>query len=194
MSMIKQLQALSVTFSKMSKREKAILYGAAVFVVFAFLDRAIVGPIVSRTQELDKEIGDKRAGIERALKIIAQRDNIEKRKAAYRSFSVEGTTPEEDTSSLLKEVETLASKSSVYLADMKPQDPKQDQEFKKYMVNVNGEATFEKLIEFLYNIENSKKVLKIEKFTLSVKSKQDATLKCSMTISKVVLSEDKDNK
>jgi Tfp pilus assembly protein PilO len=114
--------------------------------------------------------------------------------AAYRAFSVQETTPEEDTSALLREVETLASKSSVYLADMKPQDPKQEQEFKKYQVNVNGEAAFEKLIEFLYNIENSKKVLKIEKFTLSLKSRQDSTLKFSLTISKVVLAGDKDNK
>lgn len=192
--MIKQVQVLMQAFSKMSKREKAVLYGAAAFVALAFLDRAIIGPIVSRTQALDKEISDKRSAIERDLKILAQKDSIGLRMAAYRAFSVQATTPEEDTSALLKEVETLASKSSVYLADMKPQEPKQDQEFKKYLVNVNGEATFEKLIEFLYNIENSKKVLKIEKFTLSVKSKKESALKFSLTISKVVLVEDKDNK
>lgn len=192
--MIKQVQAVYAAFAKMSKREKMVLYGAAVFLALAFLDRAIIGPIVSRTQALDKEIIDKRAAIERDLKILAQKDSIGLRMAAYRAFSVQETTPEEDTSALLREVETLASKSSVYLADMKPQDPKQEQEFKKYQVNVNGEAAFEKLIEFLYNIENSKKVLKIEKFTLSLKSRQDSTLKFSLTISKVVLAGDKDNK
>ncbi|HOU36505.1 MAG TPA: type 4a pilus biogenesis protein PilO [Candidatus Omnitrophota bacterium] len=192
--MIKQVQVLMQAFSKMSKREKAVLYGAAAVVALAFLDRAIVGPIVSRTQALDREISDKRSAIERDLKILAQKDSIGLRMAAYRAFSVQEKTPEEDTSALLKEVETLASKSSVYLADMKPQEPKQEQEFKKYLVNVNGEAAFDKLIEFLYNIESSKKVLKIEKFTLSVKSKKESALKFSLTISKVVLVGDKNNK
>jgi hypothetical protein len=192
--MIKQLQALHTTFSKMSKREKMVLYGAVAIVAVAFLDRAIVGPIISRTQALDKAIMDKKAAITRDMKILRQKDSIDLRKAEYKAFSVLETTPEEDTSLLLKEVETLASKSTVYLADMKPQEPKKEQEFKKYQVNVNCESSFEKLIEFMYNIENSKKVLKIEKFALSLKSRQDATLKCTLTISKVVLSEDKNNK
>ena len=171
-----------------------MLYGAIAIVAVAFLDRAIVGPIISRTQALDKAIMDKKEAISRDMKILAQKDSIELRKAEYKAFSVQETTPEEDTSSLLKEVETLASKSTIYLADMKPQDPKQEQEFKKYQVNVNCEGPFDKLIEFLYNIENSKKVLKIEKFSLSLKSRQDPVLKCALTVSKVVLSEDKDNK
>ncbi len=109
------------------------------------------------------------------------------RKAEYKAFSVAETTPEEDTSSLLKEVETLASKSSVYLADMKPQDAKSESGFRKYRVNVNCEATIDKLLEFMYNIESSRKVLKIEKFGISMKSRQDPVLKCSLTIAKVVL-------
>jgi type II secretory pathway component PulM len=192
--MIKQIQGLYTVFSKMSKREKMVLYGAALFVFVAFLDLVIVGPIYKRTLELDKAIADKQAAITRNIKILAQIDNIEKRKAEYRAFSVAETTPEEDTSSLFKEVDALALKSSVNVADIKPQDSKKEQQFKKYQVNVSCEAPFDKLIEFLYNIENSKKVLKIEKFTISLKSKQDTALKCSLTISKVVLSEDKDNK
>jgi hypothetical protein len=192
--MIKQIQALSTMFSKMSKREKMVLYGAAAFVAIAFLDRAIIGPIVSRTRTLDQAIIDKKAGIERDTKILSQKDSIEMRKAEYRAYSVLATTPEQDTSSLLKEVDALALKSSVNVADMKPQEPKTEQDFKRYQVNVNCEAPFDKLIEFLYNIENSKKVLKIEKFTLSLKSKQDVTLKCMLTVSKVVLSDTAANK
>jgi len=158
------------------------------------LDRAIIGPIYSRTLELDKSIVDKQAAIKRNLKILSQIDSIEKRKAEYRAFSVAETTPEQDTSSLFKEVDALASRSLINVADIKPQEPKKEQQFKKYQVNVSCEAPFDKLIEFLYNIENSRKVLKIEKFTLSLKSKQDTVLKCTMTISKVVLSEYKDNK
>ncbi|MFA6383795.1 MAG: type 4a pilus biogenesis protein PilO [Candidatus Omnitrophota bacterium] len=192
--MFKHIQSLYATISKMSKREKIVLYGAVAIVAIAFLDRAIVGPIISRTQALDKAIADKRAMINRDMKILSQKDNIELRKAEYKAFSVLETTPEEDTSSLLKEVEILASKSSVYLADMKPQDPKQEQDFKKYQVNIICESPFDKFIEFMYNIENSRKVLKIEKFSIIRKSRSDATLKCTLTVSKVVLSEDKNNK
>jgi hypothetical protein len=192
--MIKQIQGFYATFSKMSKREKTVLYASAVFVFVAFLDRAIVGPIYNRTLALDKAIVDKQAAISRDLKILSQINSIENRKAEYRAYSVAETTPEQDTSSLLKEVDALALKSSLNVADIKPQDPKKEKEFKKYQVNVICEAPFDKLIEFMYNIENSRKVLKIEKFALSLKSKQDTALKCTLTISKVVLSEGTDNK
>jgi len=171
----------------MSKQEKMFLYGALAFVMLAFLDRAIVGPLYGRTQTLEKSIADKQAAITRNIKILSQKDSIELRKAEYKAFSVVATTPEEDTSSLLKEVENLTQKSSVYLADMKPQEPKTENGFKKYQVNVNCEAPFDKLLEFMYDIESSKKVLKIEKFGINLKSKQDPVLKCSLTISKVVL-------
>ena len=192
--MIKQLKDFYDMFSRMSKKEKTIFYCACAFIAVAVSDRAIVGPIVSRTRELDRAIIDKQAAINRDLKIISQEKNIEMRKTEYKAYSVAETTPEEDTSSLLKEVDSLAAKSSVSLADIKPQDPRIEKGFKKYLVNYSCEATFDKLMELLYNIENSKKVLKVEKFTLSLKSKQDTVLKCSLTVSKVVLSEDKDNK
>jgi hypothetical protein len=192
--MIKQIQGLYAKFSKLSKRDKASLYASAVILFIVFLDRAIVGPIYSRTLELDKAIVDKQAAIKRDLKVLSQIDSIEKRKAEYRAYSVQETTPEQDTSSLFKEVDALALKSLINVADIKPQDPKKEKGFKKYQVNVACEAPFEKLIEFMYNIENSKKVLKIEKFTIALKSRQDLVLKCTMTISKVVLSETIDNK
>jgi hypothetical protein len=190
--MIKQIQAVYTWYSTRSKQEKILLYASAVFIFIAFLDRAVVGPIYKRSLELDKAIVDKQAAIKLNMKILAQEKTISKRKAEYSGYSVAETTPEQDTNTLFKEVDDIASKLWKNGVDIKPQQEAQkEKEFKKYQVNIICEAPFDKLIEFMYNIENSRKVLKIEKFTLSLKSKNDTALKCTMTVSKVVLSEDK---
>lgn len=87
----------------------------------------------------------------------------------------------------MKEVETLANKSTVYLLDMKPGTVKQSATSKEYTVTLNCEGELRRLIEFIYAIETSKKLLKTEKMQISVKSKESDTLKCSLLISKIIL-------
>ena len=45
----------------------------------------------------------------------------------------------------------------------------------------------EQLVDFMYNIENSDKLLMIEKYQISPKSKESSVAKCAMSISKIVI-------
>ena len=73
------------------------------------------------------------------------------------------------------------------LLDMKPGQVKTVESAKQYQVTINIEASLKKLTEFMYAVETSKQLLKIEKFQISVKSKEDATVKSTMTISRIIL-------
>ncbi|HNW40109.1 MAG TPA: GspMb/PilO family protein, partial [Candidatus Omnitrophota bacterium] len=85
-----------------------------------------------------------------------------------------------------KEIESLASKSSVYLVDMKPSGTKESGSSKRIMINLNCEAQMEQLVDFMYNLENSNILLSIEKYQLTPKTKESSVAKCSISVYKVV--------
>jgi Tfp pilus assembly protein PilO len=182
-----KLQDLQDFLSRLSKRERLIFYGAAFFVSLAFFDFLILSPVFSKINSLDTEIRQRELGIKKNLHILAQKDRITVEKAKYVSFSSLKKSDEEEITALLKEIEKLADKHSVYLVDMKPADAKGKGSSNKFYVNLNCEAQMEQIVSFMYGIENSDELLTVDKYQINPKSKDSSIAKCAMSICKVVL-------
>jgi len=173
--------------ARLSKREKIIFYAAIFFVSLTLLDRLIISPIYSKIKSLNEETQEKESSIKKNLHILAQKDRISSEITKYTSFLGSAKSEEEETTSLLKEIEGLANKAGVYLIDMKPAGLKDKGSSKKYLINLNCEAQMEQLIDFMYNIENSNELLTIEKYQISPKSKESSVVRCSMSIAKIIM-------
>ncbi len=182
-----KMQAFYNILSRLSKREKFILYGAAFFISLTLLDRLIIAPVFSKMTSLDKEIQERQSDIRKSLHILSQKDRILVESAKYSSFLHSFKSEEEEVTFLLKEIENITNKTSVYLIDMKPAGLKDMASTKKYLINLNCEAQMEQLIDFMYNIENSNRLLTIEKYRITPKSKESSLAKCTMSISKIVI-------
>lgn len=182
-----KIQALHTFLSHLSKREKSILCVAASVISLVLLDRLIINPIYSKIELLDKEIREKELDIRKNVRIVSQKDRILIESTKYKPFFSSSESEEEEMTSILKEIEAVANKNSVYLFDLKPGGSKNMGGSKKYIVNLNCEAQMEQITEFMYNIENSNKLLTIEKYEISPKSKESSIAKCSMSISRMVM-------
>ncbi len=180
------LEPLVKFLSRLSVREKYILYAAVSFVSLTLVDRLIVVPISQKLRTLKSQIEKTEQRVREDLHVLAQKDAIEKDKAKNAAFLIGGKSEEEQITSILKEIEILASASSVYLIDMKPAGSKAVASSTKYMVNVNCEAEMSKIVDFMYSLENSSKLLTIERFQVNPKSRDSSTAKCSITIAKII--------
>ncbi|MDD5466096.1 MAG: GspMb/PilO family protein [Candidatus Omnitrophica bacterium] len=178
--------SLYAAFTRLPKKEKFILYVVIFFISLVVLDRLIISPVFSRMKSLDKEIRLKESEVKKNLRILAQKDRILAENARYSSFLNTPESGEDQAASLMKEIENYADKASVYLVDMKPASMKETGASKKYLINLNCEAQMEQLIRFMYNIENSKELLTIEKCQISPKAKESSVAICSMVISKII--------
>lgn len=181
-----KLQAFYTVFTRLPKKEKIILYLAVFFISLVILDRLIISPVFSKMKSLDKETQIKEAEIKKNLRILAQKERILSENVKYGSFLNSFESSEDQAASSLKEIEDYADKASVYLIDMKPASVKDAGALKKYLINLNCEAQMEQLTSFMYNIENSKELLTIEKCQISPKAKGSSVARCSMTISKTI--------
>jgi len=173
--------------SRLSKREKIILYAAAIVISLLLLDRLIISPVFNRINFLNAEIRAKEQSVKRNVRILSQKDKIIAESEKYASVLSHDKTEEEEMTSVMKEVENLASKNSVYLIDMKPSAVKTIGQSKQYIVNLGCEAQMGQLVEFMYGIENSKELLTIEKYQIGPKSKDSSVARCGMSISKISL-------
>lgn len=181
------LRGVNSFISRLSKREKLVLYGAAIVVFFTVVDRLIVYPISYRIKALNDDIKDKESGIKKNLHILALKDRILSETAKYYGVLTKPKSDEEEISGLLKEVENIANKTSIYLVDMKPVEPKSVGAFKKYSINLNCEGQMEQVLNFMHHVESSIKFLSVEKYQVAPKSKGSSVAKCNMVIVKMVL-------
>ena len=178
-------QALYTFLSHLSKREKVVVYATAFFISLMLLDRMIISPISGKINSLDKEIQAKESDVKKNLRILAQKNRILTESAKYSFFLAGSKSEEEEMTFILKEIENMANKSSVYLIDLKPGGVKTVGSSKKYAVNLTCEAQMEQLTEFMYDIESSDKLLTIEKYQIGPKSKESSVARCTMSISKI---------
>lgn len=182
-----KIQAWRTALSRLSKREKIILYSAGLVISLVMVDRMVISPISSKIRELNKEIREKESGIKKDLHVLSQKERILAEKKQYASFLSSFKSEEEETTAILKEIENLASKSSVYLIDMRPSGLRGSGAVRKYSINLNCEAQMEQLADFFYNIETSDELLIIEKYEISPKSRDSSVARCSMSIVKMVV-------
>lgn len=186
MSILK-IQLFYSFLSRLSKREKLILYGAVFVISLTLLDRTVISPIFSRMKGLTEDIQKKEADVRKDMHILAHKDRILAESAKYTSFLSTSRSGEEEMTSLLKEIEILANESSVYLIDMKPAGLEDMGSSQKYFINLNCEAQIEQFTDFMYNIESSDQLLSIDKYQISPKSQDSSVAKCSMSISKIII-------
>jgi len=182
-----KIQAIYKIMGRLSKREKLVLYSTVLFVSIALSDRLIIGPIFYKVKSLNEEIRKRETDIKNSLRVLSHKDQIITEKTKYASFLTGFKSEDEETTSILKEIESLADKASVYLIDLKPGGLKEDGSTKKFTVNLNCEGQVEQLVDFMYNIEKSDALLKIDEYQITPKAKDSSVARCKISVSTIVV-------
>jgi len=184
---VKLWHDLTEKYKKLSKREKTIFYGTMAALLFLFIDRLVIEPIHDKVSSIDRQIKDEETAIRKSLHVLIQKNRIAGDNRDFMAYSVEGKNPEEEMTSLLKEIESLADKASVSLIYVKPANVEKDRDVTKHMATLECESQMEQIAGFFHSIESSTKLLKIEKFEIQPKNRESSIARCSLTISKTVV-------
>lgn len=186
MNMPKFVQATIAFVMRLSKREKQLMYAAVGIVLIFGMDRLIVQPIHTRIISLNQEIIDKEAAVKKNIRILALKDRIvaESLKLAPMLNKIE--FDEREVSSLLKELENYANESGVDLINIKPQGSLELGQWDTYQISLNCEGEMDRVVEFMYKIENSNTLFLIKRYQITPKQRNSSVASCSMKIYKIV--------
>ncbi len=174
-------------WEKLSRKEKIGLSVAFAFLAIAFLDRLLISPIRSRFNALDQQIRISEKQLGGDMRNINQKQFISEEYERYLSYIQRSGSDEEEVAKILGEIESLARKSSVYLVDMKPRKPRDVELYKEYTVEIEAEGYMESLMSFIYQLNTSSQLLRIETLRLNLNKGDSNVLTASMLITKVLM-------
>ncbi len=97
-----------------------------------------------------------------------------------------GSTAEE-SSAMVAEVEMLATQAKIALGATKPRDARIDRDYEQYAVELEFEAPMAQAVAFLFALENSPQMLRVDRLVLDAKgARSSGSLKASVIVSRVV--------
>ncbi len=177
--------------SGLSAGEKRILAFASLIVLAALFDRLLVGPSMGRLHEIDDSIAKEESTVEQNLHFLAHRDRIVKEAEAYQAFYTKTVRTEEEViADFLKKVELLATQSEVTLAKVSPDGQDYQKDYLKYFVTLDCSGKLENITHFMYAVNNSPELLKVEKMNLLANARDAEKVQATIKISKMIMGAD----
>ena len=173
---------------KLNAREKfwvASSVGACLVAASYFL---AYEPLAARLERLDQEIQEKEIVLRRGLELFSKKETLEAEYHSGQRFLTAEGPEEERVVSFLREIGAKAAESSVSLLDLKPQaKAKKTADYKKYLINLSVEGNMEQVLHFIYGIESSEYLLRVERCVLSPRAENSPLLKADIVVSGVIL-------
>lgn len=174
-------------WDKLSKKEKIGLSVAFAFLALAFLDRLLISPVRTKFNALNQQIRISEKQLGGDMRNINQKKFIGEEYEQYLPYIRRSGSDEEEVAKILGEIEALARKSSVYLVDMKPRKPREVEFYKEYTVEIEAEGYMESLMSFIYQLNTSSQLLRVETLRLNLTKGDSSVLSASMLITKVLI-------
>lgn len=182
-----KLNQLNQILSKLSKRQRTLLYVTAAIVGVALLERLVYSPVGDRLNELDQEILAKETQLRRNLKNVAAGDEVRKAYLPYMAYASPAGSDEETIGGVLKEIEELARKSGLALGNVRPKPATKIDVGKQYPVEVELETEMSRLIKFIHGLHASKQLLRVNQLRLDPKGGRGPQVKVYLLINKSVI-------
>ena len=174
---------------KLTQREKTILAWVIALLVMVIGYHGIWRPMTSKLNELDEGIFAMQLKIRKAKTLLRQKDEVLEESKKYPNLSrMEAGSDEEEIARLLNFIEQTARKLGVSLSDVKPQAVQSDKMSKRFLVELNAESGLKELASFVYELEHSAEILKIEQVNAGPKDeKNPLLLRSAIVVTRVVV-------
>lgn len=171
----------------LSKRERNGFYLAVIVITGVLAYILVIEPVWTKWQDLNKEVSNKEIQLLKNLKILAQRDIIAQLYDKYaEDIKMKGSV-EEETAVILREIENIARTSNTHITDIKPLRVQDMEFYKEYYVELESEGSISDLAKFIYDLQNSKQILKVKYLRLNPRDETAEVLKGYMIVTKILI-------
>jgi len=149
----------------------------------------VAGPVRQGFLGLDETILKREKQVAQNLRILepASKDAVLRQYADFGELLKKRGSTAEENAAMLAELERIGSGEGISFSATKPREPKVELDYEQYGVEMEFDADMARIIRFIYAVESSPQLLKIEKLALdSIRSGAAGALRAGISISKVV--------
>lgn len=175
-------------FRNITTREKMLAASTISIALVAVAYNFIIEPIVGQWNGLDRRIRDKEVTLKKHSRILRDKNNIEKMKAESTKYlATKKLTPEEESAIALSRIEKTARDTKVKITNIKPLSYKSFGNYDKFTFRLATESKLTELIKFIYGLQSSDQLLKVERMVLRAKEGDATTIKSILNITKLTV-------
>ncbi len=175
-------------WSKLKPSERILFVIVLVLLALGFAYYGGWKPIQAKFASLDDEIFSMQLRLRKAKILVHQRDQILEESKKYPNLQgMDARKDDEENASLLGFIEEEARKASITLSDVKPQSMSEDRLTKRYTVELVVEAEMKALIAFVYHLQFSPQMLKVQRAEMAPKEEGSAILRGNLVMERVVV-------
>lgn len=171
----------------LSKREKFIAFTTIILIVAVLIYVIIIEPLSKKWVHLNKEIASKSVKLKKDLRLLSKKNILEKEYKNYLNVIKTDLSEEEESTNLLSDLETIAKNDSVAIVNIKPSPTKNLAFYKELIFDISLESSMDEILKFIYDVQSSRKLLKVKRLSLSAKASEPGIIKCALQITKILI-------
>ncbi|MFH1621950.1 MAG: type 4a pilus biogenesis protein PilO [Candidatus Omnitrophota bacterium] len=137
---------------------------------------------------MNQEISIKQTRLWKYLKLIKEKDLVREEFKKYSHKLKTRNSEEEEMAFVLSEIERIGKSTGMSLRDVKPQKIKNMDFYKVMLVEIRYQANMHTLSEFIYDLQNSSFLLKVNRLQINSMGGDSALLEGVIQISKISIS------
>ena len=172
---------------QLKPRERLLATGSGVVLLMVVLDRLVLNPWLRHAQTVHQETRRMEQSLIHYSRLLSRKDYVLAQRERYQRYLRSPLPDELQMAGLLKEVEGLAERSRVQLAEIKPLPPEGDETTRRYSLDVQFECTLDTWADFIIEIEASPSLFKILRATLAKQGDVPDRLKGTLRVANTTL-------
>jgi len=167
-----------------SKRERILFIVTSTLVLLSLIYYFAVEPSCKEYIILGRQIKVKQAQIRSALSLIEERKILDSEFKKYAGQFIHSGSKDE-TDFVLVKLEEIGETSGVYLSEVRPQGIKDSDFSKEILVGIKFKAAIRNLTAFIYKVETSPLLLRINALRLNCKDENRSSLEGDIEIRRI---------
>lgn len=174
-------------FRPLTRREKIIALVASGVVIIYLATGIVYKPLLREAAKREQDIRAQLKILKKNSRILEQAKRVHQKDQAFLSPFLQHNSDEEELSRLLSQLETLANKTQLRIAEMKPQKVRDKDSCKIFSVTLSLEGATLNIIRFLHGVQSPPLELGIDEIFIESKVLQQKIVTCRIDLSRFLL-------
>ena len=161
---------------QLSGREQKILVLCVLTGLGALFYSGVIVPMNAKKDSLRQEVAVQQKRLDKDLKIIRKAEALEETYAFFVQKFRQPGTGEETVSSILSEIEEVAGKLGLHVADLKPKKVNHNEYDNQFSVSLMIESEFVDIVRFLYTLQQQPYMFDVEEVEFEKSPRKNETM------------------
>ena len=156
----------------MNKKLKNIAFGVCGIIFLLVFSVFVIRPLTKRIKRVQQDVRLAEAKVRNSLTVQNRKEEIVAEYGKYKLYLTQaGTSERQRVGSFLKELERISQEANLSVTSLNPQKVKDQDNSLLYSADFKAEGDIEEILFFFSKIQESKLLVKVDKFSLSPKDR-----------------------